>query len=67
MPPRYPCWGYIHSAEHILSQDAGFVSYFRLACAVYLEEMGDMVLMEKKRGNENKKYSLVNYCAPVSK
>lgn len=32
MPLRYPCWGYIHSAEHILSHDAGFGSYFRLAC-----------------------------------
>lgn len=32
---RYPCWGYIHSAEDIPSHDAGFGSYFSpclLAC-----------------------------------
>lgn len=70
---RYPCWGYIHSAEHILSHDVGFGSYFSpCLLAVYAEEVGDMVLMKKKakkRGNKTKKVylSLIGYCAPVGK
>lgn len=53
--------GCIHSAEHILSHDVGFGSYFRLACllAVYSEEMGDMVLMTKKNEGRKQKQSLV--------